>query len=66
MFEKPVIDQQQGTLTATQRCKSWGYTGAEAFGGQTKVWSAYSGGGCATWQVTVEYQCTGGAKVAAQ
>ena len=66
MFEQPVINMEQGAVSAAQRCKSWGYTGAEPFGGQTKQCSSYSGGGCARWTVTVEYQCTGGNKVAAQ
>jgi len=66
MFEKPVVTIEQGIASATQRCKSWGYTGAEPFGGQTKQCTGYGGGGCNHWTVTVEYQCTGGSKVAAQ
>jgi hypothetical protein len=65
MFEMPKIDMQQGQDAATQRCKSWGYTNAEAFGGQTKTCSSFGGGACNSWLVTVEYQCTGG-RVAAQ
>lgn len=59
MFEKPQVDMQQGIAAALQRCKSWGYSGAEPFGGQTKVCNSYGGGGCNTWLVTVEFQCTG-------
>jgi hypothetical protein len=66
MFEKPVVNIQQGIASATQRCRSWGYTGAEPFGGQTKQCTGYGGGNCNHWTVTVEYQCTGGSKVAAQ
>jgi hypothetical protein len=66
MFEKPVINMEQGSITAAQRCKSWGYTGAEPFGGQTKTCNSYGGGGCNGWLVTVEFQCTGAPKVAAQ
>jgi len=64
MFEQPVINLQQGVQSATQRCQSWGYTGAEPFGGQTKQCNGYGTGGCNSWTVTVEYQCTG-SKVAA-
>jgi len=65
MFEKPVINVQQGLQSAIKRCESWGYTGAEAFGGQTKLCNAYGGGNFNNWLVTMEFQCTGGNKVAA-
>ncbi|WP_314435123.1 YecR family lipoprotein [Massilia timonae] len=65
MFEQPVINVQQGLQSAIQRCQSWGYTGAEAFGGQTKQCNGYGGGNCNSWLVTMEFQCTGGNKVAA-
>lgn len=57
-FEVPHVDEQQGLAVATKRCAAWGYTGTEAFGGQTKT-CALQGSGCARWLVTVEYQCTG-------
>ena len=59
MFEKPQIDSNQALSSAKQRCSAWGYSGAEAFGGATQICINSSGGGCNTWQVTVEYQCTG-------
>ena len=59
MFEAPQVDQQQGLTVATQRCAAWGYTGAEPFGGVTKVCNNISSGSCNRWLVTVEYQCTG-------
>lgn len=59
MFEAPNVNMAQGTQAALRRCASWGYTGAEPFGGQTKVCNGYSGGGCNSWLVTVEFQCTG-------
>lgn len=59
MFEAPKIDMAQGLESAKKRCASWGYSGAEAFGGQTKTCNGYSGGGCNNWLVTVEFQCTG-------
>jgi hypothetical protein len=64
IFEQPVINVQQGLQSAIQRCQSWGYTGAEAFGGQTKQCNAYGSGTCNSWLVTMEFQCIGGGKVA--
>lgn len=66
MFEQPVIDIGQALQGATQRCKAWGYTSAEAFGGQTRTCNAPTNSGCVGWLVTMEYQCTGGRTVAAQ
>jgi hypothetical protein len=59
MFQVPKIDMAQGTQAAARRCTSWGYTGAEPFGGQTKTCNGYGGGSCNSWLVTVEFQCTG-------
>ena len=61
-FEMPTVDEQQGLALAVTRCKSWGYEGAEAFGGVSKkctspVYGLY--GGCNYWQVTKQYQCAG-------
>lgn len=52
---------------ATQRCQSWGYQGAEAFGGVTRQCNQFGGfNGCARWTVTKEYQCIdGGARKSA-
>lgn len=59
-FEIPQVNAQQGVDLATQRCKTWGFSGAEAFGGVTQQCSQWGGlGGCARWTVTKEYQCTG-------
>ncbi|WP_242638492.1 YecR family lipoprotein [Pantoea ananatis] len=62
MFEKPVIDPQQGMTAAKARCSAWGYNGAEAFGGFTSQCSQPSSSGCMQTTVTVEYQCTGDLK----
>ena len=43
---------------AKQRCSSWGYKNAEAFGGFTKACINSSNSGCNRWLVTIEYQCT--------
>jgi len=59
-FERPQLSESQGIDLATRRCQTWGYTGAEAFGGVTRQCSNGGGfGGCAMWVVTKEYQCTG-------
>lgn len=59
-FETPVLNEGKALELAGQRCKSWGYTGAEAFGGSTKNCNMRGGwSGCASWLVTKEYQCNG-------
>jgi hypothetical protein len=59
-FEQPQLSEQQAISLATQRCKTWGYTGAEAFGGVTRQCNQGGGfGGCSQWMVTKEYQCAG-------
>lgn len=58
-FEQPRPDFSQGMRVAQARCAAWGYTGAEAFGGSTKLCNQPSGNGCARWVVTTEYQCIG-------
>lgn len=61
LFQKPVVNMAAAETTATQRCKAWGYTAAEPFGGQLKHCNAYNGyGNCVDVLVTVKYQCTGG------
>jgi len=59
MFEQPVVDEAQGLSVARQRCATWGYSGAEAFGGVTTQCTAMGSSGCMTTLVTKEYQCTG-------
>lgn len=59
-MEKPQLSESQAVNLATQRCKTWGYTGAEAFGGTTRQCNKAGGfGGCSQFVVTKEYQCTG-------
>ncbi len=59
MFEQPVVDEAQGLSVARQRCATWGYTGAEAFGGTTSQCTYMTSSGCGTALITKEYQCTG-------
>lgn len=58
-FEKPMVVEQQGLDDAKKRCASWGYTGAEKFGGATNTCIQSSGGSCDRYLFTYEYQCTG-------
>jgi hypothetical protein len=58
-LEKPQVDMVQGAAAAAERCKNWGYSGAQPFGGQTKVCNDHNRDGCTSWLVTVEFQCTG-------
>ncbi len=59
MFENPRIDQAAALQTATERCRVWGYSAAEPFGGATQQCQASGQYGCTQTMVTVEYQCTG-------
>lgn len=59
MFETATVDEAQGLNVARQRCATWGYTGAEAFGGVTTQCTQVSSSGCMATLVTKEYQCTG-------
>ncbi|MEQ4576016.1 MAG: YecR family lipoprotein [Gammaproteobacteria bacterium] len=59
-LEKPRADEAQARELALARCRAWGYTGAEAFGGAIQQCNLPDGtGGCNRWLVTKEYQCTG-------
>ena len=58
-FEVPKLDEAQAVKVATQRCKTWGYSGAEAFGGVTKQCTSSGRSGCIETLITKEYQCTG-------
>lgn len=58
-FQIPKLDAAQGVQDATGRCKAWGYTGAEAFGGATTICINSAIGSCNMYRATVEYQCTG-------
>ena len=59
-MEQPILNEEEAIALATRRCASWGYSGAEAFGGTTSQCIQGGGfGGCSQRQVTKEYQCTG-------
>lgn len=59
MFEAPHVDVAAATVTAAQRCKAWGYTSAEPFGGQQNKCELSNQYGCIRTMVTVTFQCTG-------
>ena len=59
LFQRPVVDMQQAAVTATEKCRVWGYTDAEAFGGGISHCASYTPDGCVRWLVTATYQCTG-------
>lgn len=58
-FNKINIDEAAALETARERCHTWGYKDAEAFGGVTRQCNSSSMYGCNRWVVTKEYQCTG-------
>jgi hypothetical protein len=58
-FQQPVVDAQQGLDLAKSKCAAWGFTGAEAFGGEVRTCTAYNQYGCVQFLVTAEYQCLG-------
>jgi len=58
-FQAPQLDEAQGIREATARCQVWGYTGAQAFGGNVQTCTMASLGSCDRWRVTRDYQCTG-------
>lgn len=60
MFENAKVDLMQAGELAARKCKTWGYDGAEAFGGQSSVCAQMGAYGCERTNVSVEYQCTGG------
>ena len=58
LLEQPEL-ADDGLQLAVERCKVWGYNGAEAFGGVTEQCNNFGGGNCNSWLVTKEFQCTG-------
>jgi hypothetical protein len=63
MAETPIVADEQALLLAKQRCLSWGYSDAEAFGGTTSICqqtvSGMYGSTCRNQLVTKEFQCIG-------
>lgn len=59
-FEAPQPAWGDALSGAVQRCKAWGFTSAEAFGGTVNTCQASNQYGCIRTLVTARYQCTGG------
>jgi len=59
-FQKANLSFEQGIATARERCRAWGYSDAEPFGGQTRQCQAPSQYGCMQWFISMNYQCLGG------
>lgn len=60
VFEKPEVRWDQAQLKAMNRCRAWGYSDAQRFGGVQKQCLAYNGyGSCMRMMITVPYQCLG-------
>ncbi|WP_081275000.1 YecR family lipoprotein [Xanthomonas graminis] len=59
-FQRPDLSEQEAVQLAAQKCRNWGYKGAEPFGSQsTECLSRRGFGNCGSRRVTVEFQCTG-------
>lgn len=59
-YEQAKINGYEADAQALERCKAWGYSGAQMFGGQKRQCmqpGAY--GTCILYNVTLTYQCTG-------
>jgi len=59
MFENVKVDPEQALQTARERCRVWGYTDAQPFGGVIRQCQQTGSYGCMRSLVTVEFQCTG-------
>jgi hypothetical protein len=59
-FQRVSYDAQKAQDLAAQKCKVWGYNGAEALGSEENICLSRRGfGNCGSRRVTVAYQCTG-------
>lgn len=58
MFESPRVNWGEAQSSAAARCRAWGYTTAEAFGGALNQCQSTNGyGNCIQTLVTMKYQC---------
>ncbi|MGF1551947.1 MAG: YecR family lipoprotein [Paracoccaceae bacterium] len=56
-FERPQVDWTTAQRSASQRCQAWGYSHAQAFGGQVQECVAANAYGCIRANVHTDYQC---------
>lgn len=59
-FEKPVVHWDEAKAKANEKCKAWGYSGAEWLTDGEKQCIQYNEYGCVRWRYTYICQCTGG------
>lgn len=59
-LEIPIVNDYQAQNLAAEKCKAWGYDGAEPFGGKMTQMSGFSTRGQYNYNVIYEFQCTGG------
>lgn len=55
--QKPIVDWHTAHQVALRRCRQWGYTRTEAFGGVVQQCQGSNQYGCNRWFVTRSYQC---------
>ena len=56
-YESPQVDERGGLEMARERCRDWGYPGANRKGEDRKCISGDEIN-CSRWQVIREYRCT--------
>ncbi|WP_108683203.1 YecR family lipoprotein [Methyloceanibacter sp. wino2] len=61
-LEKAEINMEQGRTAAKERCRAWGYSDAQAFGGEKRTCQESNSYGCLRYFVSVTYQCLGGGR----
>jgi len=61
-LQRAEVNLEQGRTAARERCRAWGYTDAQPFGGEKRTCQEMSGYGCVRYFVSVTYQCLGGAR----
>lgn len=60
LFQRPQVDDAQGTQAAGASCANWGYTMAQPFGGVIRTCEAHDGyGNCTQFLVEKKFQCLG-------
>ena len=59
LSDRPVLDWVSAQNTAEERCASWGYAGAQKFGGGRQICLTQDiFGRCKSFHVNVAYHCT--------
>jgi hypothetical protein len=60
-YESPQVDERAGVELARERCKDWGYPGAQRKGEDRQCLEGEESS-CGRWRVIREYRCTGDLK----